>query len=80
MIDDRTKQLLNWSDEEVEFLEQYAQLPKDIQDLFRLYIQGDNEQSLEAEATLIDILEGRGHDVTELRERMERRKANILSK
>ena len=79
-MDEFTKQLMHWSDEEVSFLEQYAKLPKDIQDLFRLFIQGDNEQSLEAEATLIEILEGRGHDVSELRDRMEKRKAKILSK
>ena len=78
-MDDFTKRLMNISDEEASFIEQYAKLPKDIQDLFRLFIQGNNEQSLEAEATLIDILEGRGHDVSELRQRMEERKARILA-
>ncbi len=79
MIDDRTKELLHLSDEDIQFVEQYAKLPKDIQDLFRLFMQGDIEQSLEAEATLIDILESRGHDVTVLRERMEHRRAEYYS-
>ena len=72
-MDELTKQILQLTDEEVQMLEDYASLPEDIQALFRLWFEGDPEQSQEAERTLYDILEQRGHDVSELRESMARR-------
>jgi len=67
------KEIMQLSDEEAQFLDDYASLPEDIQILFRLWFSGDPEQSLEAEKTLYDILEQQGHDVSELRESMNRR-------
>ncbi len=72
-MDEWTQQLMGLSESEITFLKQFMMLPEEAQILVRLIIQGDPEQSLEAEMALYDMLEERGEDVSELRASMKQR-------